>query len=390
MVLIPLIFASTTGQAYVDQANIISVVVTEVILVFCYILNRSGRFAVSRWALLIFMLILMVLNASASSPPHLEIVYLLTLPAIGLFALSRREMLWLSALVLVVMFVFVGAHSDSLQNSVTDLISVVAINAFLLLLISIYRDWLEASRSRVLVEKETQLQLMLDNLPAIVWRLDTDLQPLSSAGGPHDAEMREQIIASLTGEDAYRAALKVVLAGVSVNFEHVSNGIACRSYAEAMVDANGAIIGCSGITVDISSQKQEEERLRTAAIERERMRVLENFLESASHDLRTPLTEMNMSIELLNRAQDPERRAYHGQRLTQGIQRLDHILDMMFTMVRLDLARPEQNLPLDLNHLVELVVKEEGPSASKQKVRLSSDLATDLENIASYDELALQ
>jgi len=394
--LIPLFMLSSSVATHfsplisVDTMGIMTAIVAEVTLLVCYVLNRSGLFSLSRWLLIIITAAIIIVNAETSSTSRLQILYLLALPTVGVFLFSRRQMLWLSAIIFIMMFWFALSHGDSFQHSITDLISVVGINCFLLLLVSLYRDNLEASRSRVLVEKETQLQLMLDNLPAIVWRLDKNLKPLSSAGGPRDTVMREQIVGSLVNEDAYRAALKVVLAGVSVSFEHISNGISCRSYAEAMYDANGSIIGCSGITIDISTQKQEEEQRQAAAVERERIHVLGSFLESASHDLRTPLAEMNMSVELLRRAPDAERREYHGERLAQGIRRLDHILEMMFTMVRLDVVVPEQSVPLDLNKVVSYVEADARPFAQTQKVALTSDLAPDLTDIVSYSEDALR
>ncbi|MCC6615557.1 MAG: hypothetical protein IT320_18940 [Anaerolineae bacterium] len=390
IIIIPLLLETITGNIYVDRSNLATAVFAELVLVICYLLNRAGRFSIARWFFFVTITMVIVANAVNTSQPHLEILYLLAVPTMGLFLLSRREMLWLSVALTVIMVWFAFSHYEDLGTSTTDLVSVVVINSLLLLTVSVYRDRLEASRSRVLVEKETQLQLMLDNLPAIVWRLDRDLAPLSSAGGPRDADMREQIVASLVNEETYRAALKVVLAGISVDFEHMSHGVPCRSYAEPMYDTTGEIIGCSGITIDISTQKQEEARREAAIAEHERMRVLEDFLESASHDLRTPLTEMNMSVELLRRAPDPERRDYHGERLNQSIRRLGHILDMMFTMVRLDVLTPEQGEPLDLNYVVRYVSDETLEFAEAHKIKLNRELASNLDTISSYSEDALR
>ncbi|MCL4250501.1 MAG: hypothetical protein KJ065_20290 [Anaerolineae bacterium] len=379
--LVLVIRAQTLPQAYNDQSNMTTTIITALLLLVGYLLNRSGLFSITRWLILIAMTAAIVFSANGAARPEVEIVYLLAIPTIGLFLLSRGQMIMLSVAVVVVMIAFVDSQNSIPLDSKAKLVLVISILCILLLYVSLYRDTLEKSRSRTLIETETQLRLLLDNLPAMVWRLDKDLQPISSTRGAHD-----QMSAMLIADKTYRTALETVLTGGSVNFEHTHEGIPYRSYAEPLRDANGQIIGCVGLTIDVSAQRQEEARRRAIDAEHERMLVLADFLGSASHDLRTPLAEMSLSIELMQRAPDDERRRYHGERLAHGIHRLDHILDMMFDMARLDLYTPEPGAVLNLNEMVQQMVSSERAEAEDRQLMLVAELAPALERVAGSEE----
>ncbi|MCA9906710.1 MAG: hypothetical protein KC547_22800, partial [Anaerolineae bacterium] len=258
-----LIKAQTTAQSPVDLASITTTLITALLLLVGYLLNRNGLFSLTRWLILIVMTAAIVYSANGTAQPEVEIIYLLAIPTVGLFLLSRSQMILLSVAIVAVMVVFLDAQTGIPPDSKAKLVLVISILCILLMYVSFYRDELEKSRRRVLIETEAQLRLMLDNLPAIVWRLDKTMQPISGT-----SRAREQMSAMLVNNDTCRQALATVMSGVSVNFEHDLDGVPYRTYAEPLRAADGQIIGCVGLTMDVSTQKQEAARQRAIDTER--------------------------------------------------------------------------------------------------------------------------
>lgn len=71
-------------------------------------------------------------------------------------------------------------------------------------------------------------------------------------------------------------------------------------------------------------------------LERERMRLLTEFLQSASHDLRTPLTQINLSVHLMERTGDPDIRSRQQSVMTDAVGTLQTLLNRMFYVVELE------------------------------------------------------
>ncbi len=81
------------------------------------------------------------------------------------------------------------------------------------------------------------------------------------------------------------------------------------------------------------SHKSHEVEL---ALERERITLLQRFMGDVSHDLKTPLTAIRLSVHLLRRAQTEADRERHMQTIEQQSSRLGHLMDVLFQMSRLD------------------------------------------------------
>ncbi|MBX3066583.1 MAG: PAS domain S-box protein [Anaerolineae bacterium] len=101
----------------------------------------------------------------------------------------------------------------------------------------------------------------------------------------------------------------------------------------------------------ITARKQAERQALELQAERERTRMLTNFITDASHEFRTPLTTLNTSVYLLAKSTNPEKHDRHLANAEQQITRINRLLDRLLTIVRLD-NHPELNLkPLDINRL---------------------------------------
>lgn len=90
---------------------------------------------------------------------------------------------------------------------------------------------------------------------------------------------------------------------------------------------------------DLSERREMEKQRMALAMEKERVAVLRRFISEASHDLRTPLTNLKASAYLLKRLTDnPEKQQEHLQVLEHQTSRLERLLTDFLMMSRLDVA----------------------------------------------------
>jgi signal transduction histidine kinase len=78
------------------------------------------------------------------------------------------------------------------------------------------------------------------------------------------------------------------------------------------------------------------------AVERERIALLKRFMGDVSHDFRTPLTAIKLSLYLLQRAQTEADRQRHMSGITRQVDRLEQLITELFSMSRLDMAETNQ------------------------------------------------
>jgi len=132
---------------------------------------------------------------------------------------------------------------------------------------------------RGLSDSEMLLRRLTDEIPSIIWSMDANLVCTAAAGGPlRDLGLRPSDAIGMTlseffqTEDAQSpvvAAHRRAIQGETVSFEHERRGRVFQSRVSPLWDDNGTIIGCTGISQDVSGackdntdRKQAEEALR--------------------------------------------------------------------------------------------------------------------------------
>jgi PAS domain S-box-containing protein len=120
---------------------------------------------------------------------------------------------------------------------------------------------------------------------------------------------------------------------------------------------------------DVTERKQAEQRNLELLAERERKRVLTDFVQNLSHDFRTPLATINLSLHLLDRS-NPENQQHHVAVIQQQTQRLATLVDYLLTIIRLERDTDLNFGPVNLNTLVEGMHTSLQVIARQQSVRL--------------------
>lgn len=124
-------------------------------------------------------------------------------------------------------------------------------------------------------ESEQRLQLLLGQVPAVVWTVDLDMrfESLMGAGlaaqGLDEDELLgkrfEVMLADAEAKDTAVASIRRVFSGESARFETRRKDRWLQHKVEPLRDANGAILGAIGVALDITEIKDATEHFRQLA-----------------------------------------------------------------------------------------------------------------------------
>lgn len=128
-----------------------------------------------------------------------------------------------------------------------------------------------------------------------------------------------------------------------------------RRYFESRMVLSG-IDEVLTIVRDITQQKMWQKQAVELTLEKERAKVLRQFIRNSSHELRTPLTIINNNLYLLQKVDDPDRKQRYVRQSQAQIIRLTHLLDMVIAMTQLDSDVPFNFAETDINALIMQIV----------------------------------
>ncbi len=126
----------------------------------------------------------------------------------------------------------------------------------------------------------------------------------------------------------------------------------------AVRNADGDLVGYSKVTRDLTERRRaEEERLRLAQAE-EALRLRDEFLSIASHELKTPLTSLRLQLQSLRDGADVlvPRVARKLERALRSTERLTRLVETLLDVSRMSTGRLTLNKePFDLVEATEEV-----------------------------------
>jgi PAS domain S-box-containing protein len=103
---------------------------------------------------------------------------------------------------------------------------------------------------------------------------------------------------------------------------------------------------------DLTEVKQAERQTIELRLQKERVRLLTEFIRDVSHDFRTPLAIIQNSAYLMTRVGDSERQKSYQDKIVKQVNRLESILTDMMTMLRLDAKESISAFPVQVNLLL--------------------------------------
>ncbi|MBA3872646.1 MAG: PAS domain-containing protein [Anaerolineae bacterium] len=158
---------------------------------------------------------------------------------------------------------------------------------------------------------------------------------------------------------------------------------------------NGEIIGVAGVIQDITGRKSIEESLKRAdqqamelILERERVGALTEFINTISHDFKTPLAIINNSLYLLQRIDDPVKQKDKLNLIKMQTLLLDKQIQDILTISRLEYAPQTVPHSVNINILLGKIGELFHPSFEHKNQTVKFELQSHLPNVlADADEL---
>jgi len=189
-------------------------------------------------------------------------------------------------------------------------------------------------REETLAELKTQYQTLVENFPdGAAFLFDTDLQYVQAGGdGLTALGLSPDEIEGATPDDVWPEAIaeetvqyyREALAGRSHTFEHEFGGERYRFRTAPVRAGEGAVSHGLAVAQNVTEQAEHRRKL-----ERQRER-LEEFAGIVSHDLRSPLTVAEGSLELAQEDCESD----HLSRAADAIEWSQALIDDLLTLAR--------------------------------------------------------
>ncbi|MBZ0317269.1 MAG: PAS domain S-box protein [Anaerolineae bacterium] len=144
------------------------------------------------------------------------------------------------------------------------------------------------------------------------------------------------------------------------------------------------------LLLDVTEQRRLEKKAVELEMEAKNVQILSKFIQDASHEFRTPLADISNRVYLLTSATDPAKRQRHADQAQKQIQALTNLLDILFTMARLDSGLPFETALTDLNSFLRTLLSVYELQLHANKLTLKVELAPDLPSVPIHEELLQQ
>ncbi len=144
---------------------------------------------------------------------------------------------------------------------------------------------------------------------------------------------------------------------------------------------SGEVVGLIGISIDITERKLAEAQRLELALAQEKTEFLKEYLNTVSHDLKTPLSILTTSVYLLEKLTNPETQKDKLAIIKVQTLRLAKLIQDILMMSQLE-SVPELELrPLHINTLLREIENNFHSIAEQKQLAVSLNLASPLPHI---------
>lgn len=135
---------------------------------------------------------------------------------------------------------------------------------------------------------------------------------------------------------------------------------------------------CRMIVSDITEQKQAEQQALELAANQEHIRVLLNFIRSASHEFRTPLSNVLLDLYLLKKSLQPAQEGDYVNNIEHQVTYIVKLVDSLEAIARLDREVTMDFRTIDLNSFIGEVSSLMKLDAQEKNIRVEIEMSNNL------------
>lgn len=119
-----------------------------------------------------------------------------------------------------------------------------------------------------------------------------------------------------------------------------------------LLDSSGAVKYVIGTGLDTSGRRRAEKQALELAVEREKVRLLADFVRNISHDFRRPLALINTNLYLFQKDTQPEQKQHRLETIQAQSDYLTMLLEDLLTMAELDSIHTLELEPHDVSQVI--------------------------------------
>jgi len=293
-----------------------------------------------------------------------------------------------------------------------------------------------------LISSEAQKKAILNNLPHLAWLKDCDGKYLSvNESFAHSVKRSVDEIIGKTDYDLYpqeyaqcyrEQDLKIIITQKQAFYEEKTKDCWFETFKAPIFDAQGNVMGITGISLEISKRKMNEEEIKSysekLAIQNVKLKLINDelktakekaeesdklksaFLANMSHEIRTPMNAiLGFATLIRNRALSNEKRKQYIDLINSNCRQLLHIITDIIDISKIEAGQINifnKNFQLNkalhelylnyknqievLNKPIELIfspgLKNEESAIFTDKIRLEQILANLVSNAFKFTE----
>jgi two-component system OmpR family sensor kinase len=206
-----------------------------------------------------------------------------------------------------------------------------------------------------------------------VWRVYTQLDGFRIIQVAHPLSLREEMATSLTRRAVMPLVLLLPLLGVGIwiivghalrPLSRISSALRARTPSSLeplpQQDLPEELVPLLGSLNDLLQRLNR-------ALEAQR-----HFVADAAHELRSPLTAVQLQLQLVKRAASDDERTLALTRLERGVQRSTRLVQQLLTLARQDPQEPRvDHESVDLDRLAREVIADFEPMAQRDRLTLA-------------------
>jgi two-component system, OmpR family, phosphate regulon sensor histidine kinase PhoR len=147
---------------------------------------------------------------------------------------------------------------------------------------------------------------------------------------------------------------------------------------QLIFDENDKPSGVQLIAQDITARKLAQQREKELTLAKEKDKLTRELLSNISHDLKTPLTLINLSLDMLEHVKDPDRQHQKIEQIHRQTELVERFIQDILALTELENTTELNRTATYLDILLLQVIQQLSPKAEAKQIVLQQDIAADL------------